>query len=247
MIAQDFLRERDKKLLDLLYRFKVASIEDIRAIIFEEIGKNHVYARLKELVAMGFVQKITYQKNGKYLAVYSLSKRSFRQLMDNQECNSEGRKQFLSDKVDHDLSLLKIYQRFIKCPRIAGFLTENVLASGDSEVRSYGIEEWIKNNPDAILIDETPKGRYFLPLECELSMKKGFRYETKLTHYYQSDKIPAVLYVCANAKIRDSLCRIDEKYCHAYRPKVFYGLMEQFANDCAKLTFTNRKGGKLKF
>ena len=247
MISKDFLRERERKLLDLLYQFKVASIKDIRDMAFRGTGKNHVYARLKELVAMGFIQKIPYQKNGRCLATYSLSRKSFKQLMANGECSGEVRKQFLSDKVEHDLSILRIYKRFIESPRIAGFLTENVLMSNSSVIRSYGIEEWIKNNPDGILIDETPKGRYFLPLECELSVKKGFRYETKLIYYYQSEKVPAVIYVCANLQVRDALCRIDEKYCHAYRPKVFYGLLEQFHDGSHPLRFTNRRGGQLKF
>ena len=33
------------------------------------------------------------------------------------------------------------------------------------------------------------RGVFFLPLECELSVKTNFRYETKLIHYYQSGKI----------------------------------------------------------
>ena len=246
MIPKDFLRERDVKLLDFLYQFKVASIDDIQDVAFNKIGKNHVYARLKELVNLDIIQKILYKKEGRNFAAYSLSRKSFHKLLANGECG-DARKQFLSNKVNHDLSIVTIYKRFIQSPRIVDFITENVLMSSSSELRSYGIEDWVKNNSDGILIDDTSKGRYFLPLECELSVKKWFRYETKLTRYYQSEKVPAVIYVCKNAQIRDAIIGIDEKYCYAYRPKVFYGLLEQFQNDSEQLTFENRKKGQLKF
>lgn len=253
MAIKEFLRERDEKLLDFLYQFKVATVDDIRDMAFDGIVKCHVYRRLKELAFMGLVQKIPYQKGGRCLSAYSLGGKSFKRFITEGD-GPKGRQQFLSGKVMHDLSIVSIYREFIKSPEIVDFITENVLMSNSSEVRSYGIEEWIKNNPDGILIDEAPKGRYFLPLECELSVKKGFRYETKLIHYYQSGKIPAVIYICGNDRVRDVLCRIDKKYCHAYRPKVFYGLFEQFQmpedskhNGRKQLVFKNRNGGQIKF
>ena len=97
------------------------------------------------------------------MSAYSLGRKSFNQFMHDGD-GQKGRKQFLSGKVEHDLSLVSIYRGFIKSPEITGFLTENVLMGNSSVVRSYGIEDWIKNNPDGALIDETQKGRFFSAL-----------------------------------------------------------------------------------
>ena len=245
MDIKELLGERDEKLLDFLYQFKVATVDDVRELIFDSVVKSRVYRRLKELVVMGLIQKVPYQKNGRWLSAYSLTRKSFKKIVMEGE-NSKGWQQVLSGKVVHDLSLVLIYRRFIKSPEIIDFMTENALLGNSSELSSYGIEEWMKHHPDGILVDQTPKGTFFLPLECELSLKKCFRYETKLIHYYQSTKIPAIIYVCGDAKIRDSLCRIEEKYCPSYRPKVFYGLLSQFQLN-QPLTFGNRKGGQLQF
>ena len=77
------LGERESQLLDFLHRFKVASVEHIRELIYSGIGKNHVYKRLKKLMQMGMIQKIPHLRGGRTVAVYSLTERSFRQLMAN--------------------------------------------------------------------------------------------------------------------------------------------------------------------
>ena len=247
MKSKEFLRRRDHEIFELLYRFKVATVGDIRELIFKGADKSNIYRRLKELTLMGYLQKVSCQRGDRPLAVYSLTQKSFKMTF-GADAKSEGiRKQFLSNQLEHDLAILGIYKRLIESPKVADFITENVLMSNSSEIRSYEIEEWIKHHPDSILVHKAPEQDYFLPLECECSIKAGLRYETKLTHYYQSSKIPAVLYICANGRVRDAICRIEQKYCGHYRPKVFYGLIEQFTDDSEQLALSNRKGGRLLF
>ena len=142
---------------------------------------------------------------------------------------------------------MDIYLAFSRSRRVVDFFTENVLDSNSSVVKSHGLEAWIKYAPDAILLDREQDRDYFLPLECELSLKANFRYESKLLGLYQLGQIPAIIYVCGSERVRRAICQIDEKYCHAYRPKVFYGLREQFQDGGRELVFTNRQGGKLRF
>ena len=246
MSRREILGDRDKKLFDLLYQFKVATVDDIRALAFNHIGKCHVYRRLKELDQMGHIQKVLCQKNMRYQTAYSLTRATFKKLLPEAKTGI-AKDEYLSDKIEHDLSLLAIYRRLIQSPRIESFLTENILKANASEIDTCDIKDWTKHRPDAILIDQTPQGRYFLPLECELSVKKRFRYETKLMRYYQTEKIPAVIYICGDDKVKKVISQTEEKYCQGYRPKVFYGILDQWPNPPAQLALENRKGGQLVF
>ena len=247
MAKKEFLGERDYKLFDLLYQFKVATVDDIRALVFDGIGRHNVYSRLKQLVQLELIQKIPYQRERRFLAAYSLTERCFKKLVYSEGERVSVRKQFKSGKIGHDLSILTIYRRIIQSSEVSNFLTENVLMSNSAVIRSLDLEEWIRNSPDGILIHESNKGRHFLPLECELSIKAGFRYETKLINYYQSEKVPALIYVCGNAKVKEAICRVEKKYCHQYPPKVFYGLLEDGQRQLGEWTFSNRKGVRLTF
>ena len=247
MTKKDFLRAKDHQVFDLLYRFKVARVEDIGDLLFKGKDLSNVYRRLRQLLLLGYLQKVPCEKDGRYTMAYSLTKASFKKVTGQQGKGDGIRQQFLSNNTEHDLAIFDIYKKFIKSPRIVDFLTENLLMCGSTLIRPLNLEDWIKNNPDGILVDQTPEGRYFLPLECELSAKAGFRYETKLLNYYKSGKVPAVIYVCKNGQVRDAIRSVDEQYCHPYRPKVFYGLLGQFHNGSEALVFTNRRGGQLKF
>ena len=247
MAKKYFLRERDHKLFDFLYQFKVATVDDIRALIFDGIGRQNVYSRLKELVQLKLIQKVPYQRAGRFLAAYSLTDKCFKKLVCTEGERASLRKQFKSGKVEHDLSIVTIYRRLIQSPVVANFLAENVLMSNSAIIRSLDLEEWLKNSPDGILIHESSKGRYLLPFECELSIKAGFRYETKLINYYQSEKVPAIIYICGNAKVKDTIRRVEKRYCHQYPPKVFYGLLEDGQKQGSPWIFSNRKSVQLKF
>ena len=247
MAKTEFLQDRDHRLFDLLYQFKVATVDDIRVLIFGGIGRNKVYSRLKQLVQLGLIQKVPYQREGRFLAAYSLTEKCFKKLVCTEGERAWVRRQFKSGKVDHDLSIVTIYRRLIPSPTVANFLSENILMSNSAVMRSLDLEEWLRNSPDAILIHESNKGRYFLPLECELSIKAGFRYETKLINYYQSEKVPALIYVCGNAKVKEAICRVERKYCHGYPAKVFYGLLGDGQRELGQWTFNNRKGVQLTF
>lgn len=247
MTQKNFLKERDHRLFDLLYRFKVATVDDIRALIFDNIGRNNVYSRLKELVKLKLIQRVPYQRAGRFLAAYSLTERYFKKFICTEGNKASVRKQFKSGKVKHDLGVVRIYRRLIQSPEVTGFLSENLLMSNSAVIRSLDLEEWLRHSPDAILTHESNKGRYFLPLECELSIKAGFRYETKLINYYQSEKVPALIYICGDAKVKETVCRIERKYCRQYPAKVFYGLLEDSRKKVGKWTFINREGVKLTF
>ena len=83
MKRKNFLRARDLKLLCFLCCLEVSDIETIRFKIFAGIGKNHVYARLKQLVLMGFLQKVPYQRKGRFVTAYALTRQSFKFLTAN--------------------------------------------------------------------------------------------------------------------------------------------------------------------
>ena len=219
MTKATFLQERDHKLIDFLHRFKVAGVEDIREMIFNGISINHVYKRLKWLMEMGIIKKIPYHKEtGRAVCIYSLTGKAFKRYVlgdDDQSLH----KQFQSDNPDHDLAILAIYKRLLKSPRKVDFIPENHLFPGSAVVKSLGLEDWTRNHPDGLMVDELKDGTYYLPLECELAVKTTFRYESKFYNYYRCNRIPAIIYICKNTKIRDILRKTEVKYCNLYTPK----------------------------
>ena len=134
----------------------------------------------------------------------------------------------------------------MKSPRKVDFIPENHLFSGSAVVKSLGLEDWTRNHPDGLIVDELKDGVFHLPLECELALKAAFRYESKFYNYYRCDHIPAVIYICKDAKIREVLRQIELKYCDLYAPKIFYGLLDEVLSSEGKLVFKNRTGATLK-
>ena len=245
MKQEIFLKERERRLVELLRRFRVASVEDIRELAYNGIGKNHVHAELKKLVSVGIIEKIPFQRgNRRWFSLYSLTGKAYRRFVLG-ETAPDYRKQYRSDNPDHDLTILAIYKRIKASPGKADFISENFLYSGSAVVKSLGLEDWTRNHPDGLIVDETKSGTHYVPLECELSLKTGFRYEAKLADYYRSDRIPAVIYICKDAGIRDTLRRIEKKYCDIYAPKIFYGLLDEVLSSKGRMVFQDRNGGKL--
>jgi len=240
------LSGRDRLLFDFLYKFKVATVDDIRELAFQGIGQNHVYARLKQLVLYGYIQKIPYFGGKRVSSAYSITKKTFLRFICDETAITT-RKKILSDSIHHDLGLVTIYKRLRHSKKVTKFIPENVLISGSDIIRSLDLWEFIKQRPDGLIETVKQKKVFYLPLEYEASVKACSRYESKLLNYYMSSTIPAVLYVCGNESVRRAICRIEQKRCEAFRAKVFYASFKQFQSGESQLTFTNRNDEELIF
>jgi hypothetical protein len=78
-------------------------------------------------------------------------------------------------------------------------------------------------------------------LEYEVSDKKLSRYVDKLTDYYYSPSIAAVLYVCGNDSIEKLIRKADAEIEKDSDGKVFTCLEETIYKSSSELPFINRQ------
>ena len=247
MTKETFLSDRDRGVIDLLHRFKVATAQDVREMVYGGISINHVYKGLKALGKAGLIKKAPFKQGaGRAFCLYSLTGKAFRKYVLTGQDDPDNRKCYRSDNPGHDLAILAFYKRLLKSPGRLGFIPENHLLTGSALVKSLGLEDWTRNHPDGLIVDEVKGVVHHLPLECELAIKTGFRYETKFYNYYRCDRIPAIIYLCKDARVRDILRRIELKYCDLYAPKIFYGLLDEVIASEGKMAFENRNGDTIK-
>ncbi len=93
-------------------------------------------------------------------------------------------------------------------------------------------------NSDAAISIETPRSKFDVALEYEISIKEESRYIKKLKQYYFSSRVGLVLYVCGNDKIEKLIRRVDSELCQKHSTKVCTCLESDFHRPDKILSFT---------
>ncbi len=145
-----------------------------------------------------------------------------------------------SDSICHDLGLIGVRERLEKANMVTDYYSENMLKKCSFLVNHEIFREFSIVNSDAALSIETPRSKFNVAIEYEISIKDEFRYIDKLNQYYFFPKVALVLYICGDHKIEKLIRKADEKVYTKYQTKVCTCLEETFYKSEKTLPFTDR-------
>ena len=235
------MTKRDEKLLRYLFVNKVATTEDIREDIFNNISRQTVNRRLVKLAHAGLIRAITL-RDKKNLMAHSLTTKGFDKYISDK--TSLLRVQLKSDCIEHDLTLLKIKRELKKLDMVLGYYSENLVRSG---IMDYVPEIKIIGQvlPDAIIKLKIEGKILFVPLEYEASSKYSKKNDSLILKYYIQPDIPGVLFISKSASIEKKIVQKELGRGTKRKGKFYFSLLENVIGGDKKVTFKNVKGDTL--
>lgn len=230
---------RDRALFRYLYENKVATRTQIARDVFRGVTRQAISRRLAKLEKNCLIEFRAVVMNKKSRHVYVVTQNGVDQIKGEYKhlITEHVRK---SDAYHHDLDLVDIRHCIEKFPMAKSYLTENVLQTCKEFLESEEFYSFVKLRSDGVLEIETPKGCFLVALEYDSTDKSALRYKKKLTDYYFTSSVRAVLYICGTNAIMTLLKRIDKEICsEGFAPKIFYILKKDVQYEATDLAFRN--------
>ncbi|MCJ8276356.1 MAG: hypothetical protein HRT44_07855, partial [Bdellovibrionales bacterium] len=189
---------------------------------------------------------IYFEKNSNPHRAYVISKKGLDFIAKHLPCDIQENR-YVSDSIEHDLVLSEINFTIEKLSMIHEIWTEAELQSYGEAFKNVSLLPFVELRSDRACLVEGKKGKRYLALEYERSLKSYSRNKRKLESYYLQSGIPAVLYVCETDSILKSLMRIDESLCKERPSKMYFCLLENVRKSPEKILFQRFDGRKLIF
>jgi hypothetical protein len=236
------LTKRDIEVIQFVFEHRGVSSDQIGKTFFAGLHRSIPHERLRKLSAAGFLKKESVQLANGPTVYFSSTERGVKAM------GSEFRyaitvPQFKSDSVAHDLGLVSFRCQLEKMKMVTEYISENVLQSCGCFTESEKLKPFVVLNSDAVLKVQTEKSQYHMALEFEVSAKEQHRYAKKITDYDLMSSIPAVLYVCRNARIEGLIRQTDLEVGQKLSPKILTVVLPDVTSEIHKLAFRGRDGG----
>ena len=199
--------------------------------------------RLGKLVRGGYLTKQGVFSRKRIHAVYGLTEKGMELVKQNYRFEITNAI-YKSDSANHDVGLVDLREKIEKAKMLIGFFPENVLQACGNLVESEEFSHFSRLNSDAVLVLNTPTGKYKVALEFEASLKRNSRYAQKITDYYLAPEIASVFYVCSDNEIASAIRRIDYEVGEKFEPKVYICGQKIIQEGGFPIPFYNRKNGK---
>ena len=236
-----FLTERDRRLCEFLFRYKVATLKQVAKYPFKGTSYKATSLRLCRLIKEGYLKK-KYLEEEKYgLFGYSLTNKVFPILEQRWDCEIH-HQQTESENPVHDVTLVEIGERARKMFLVKEYLQENVLQGCKDLFPSSRYEVFSKIYSDAglkVVIKEKP---FYLALEYEAVLKSKTRIKDKLLEYSLQDDIRAVLYICKDVKIERALRKMEKETLTESEGIIYYIQLKDVLSKDAEWIFSNSEG-----
>lgn len=234
------LTEKDRRLFRYLYRFKVASANQIKRDIFSDSLKQVVYRRLNKLVDYDYLLRTSFKKNG-FISAFSLSKKAFTNFI---EIGSEKAIELESGSIAHDIGLVDIWSIISEAVEVKTFFSENEIKSGTND-RLKKMEFLNHIHPDGI-VEFQKKTNHLLCLEYEANWKRVSRYEAMFRNYYYHHEVSGVLYICREKSLLDRIKRIEKNFISNQESKFYYATLADLKTT-SQLVFRDLQGQSIIF
>ena len=234
--------QRDRKLFEYLFENKVSTCAAIQQDIFNNVSIQKIYRRMGKLERSNFIKKDCFSLNEQRVHIYNITDNAYKKYVVSDMADVR-RKQLNSDSIEHDLTLLDIRRRILRCTGIVNYYSENSLQSSHRYYNSHIFRGYVLLRSDAVieLLDEN-KNTGYIPLEYEASQKESTRYEKKINDYYMGSDTAVVLWICRNTKIQNSLIEARKALNTNEESKMYFSLLENVINNKDKIIFKNMEG-----
>lgn len=191
-----------------------------------------LYEKLK------LVNRLTGAKDFDLSGVYELTKKGFNVVRANQK-QLIIHNRYKSNSIFHDLFLVEIRHIMKRRELVANYLTENqiqTIADFDTE---KGLIDFKRLHCDSLMVIKhaISGSRIKVALEFELSDKSMKDYRKKLSDYYNSGTIPAILYICKDKQTEARIKKSELEIYNGENNRIYYLRYEMLQNTDQPVTF----------
>ena len=235
------LKERDFKLFELLFQYKIADASQIREFCYPTADITDVRRRLKKLERFKLLASRRLSEKSHTYKIFHLTKHGTKYLGKDYE-GRLAKAKLKSDAPFHDLVLLNIGQLLSSKSVVEEYLTENLLQSEDSCHKDRFMRAFVVLNSDAFLRLVFQGERYNVAVEYERTAKHQKRYETLVDEYHAFSSVDAVFYFYESDKVKETIIRKEESKWQDNQPKFYFCRLEKGSALPPSLTFVDRTG-----
>ena len=235
------LGAKDETFFGYLHQVKIATLLQINRDIYGYEKFRNMYERIATLERVGLLTQACHVALPKQKLV-TLSRKGFDEFV---STGSERVVELRSDSIAHDVKLVDIRHRLLGSEKVIEYHTENTLQTWPECLRSNELRPYVEARCDAAIKARFPTGEVFLAVEYEASRKFSSRIGEAIGKYYNTEEIPAVLYVCADEDILRAHMQEEKRNFSKYDPRIYYKTLENFFHD-QTLAFKNRDGETLR-
>ncbi len=236
-----WLRNKDEKFFGYLHRVKIATLLQINRDVYDFDKFRNVYQRIATLEKAGLLTQTSHVAFPKQKLI-TLSRKGFDEFV---STGDERIVELRSDSIAHDVKLVDIRHRFLNSDKVIEYHTENTLQTWLECLNSKELRPYVEARCDAAIKARFPTGEVFLAVEYEASQKFASRIREAINKYYNTDEIPAVLYICADDDIIQRYTQEERRNFAKYDARIYYKTIESFTHD-QTLAFKNRDGELLR-
>ena len=238
------LPQRDRNLLEYLFRHKVARIDQIRRDVFNDVNKRYIYKRIEYLRKLDLVTPRAYYVNNKPKLAYQITQNAIGVIAKDFPYKID-KAVVKSDSIFHDMGLLDVVEAMKNLELVDTVVHENVLRSCSQLEDEEDTREFVWLRSDALIYLRGPNYLANVALEYDRIPKSMARYRNKFEHYYRKKKIHAVLFISKNETLLKKLMKVDHEASQGIKSKIYFARYDDVISMPKELTFTNYKGGKI--
>lgn len=232
--------DKDEEFFSYLHSIKIATLFQINRDIYRYEKFKSLYKRMAKFEKLGLLTQgchIAFPKQ----KLITLSRKGFDEFVGN---GDERVVELKSDSISHDVTLVDIRHRLLRAGKVIDYHTENSLQTWRENLNAE-LRPYVEARSDAAIKAEFSSGKPFLAVEYEANRKFASRIAEVVSKYYNTDEIPAVLYICKDEEIIEHHLREERKNFSQYDARIYYKTLESFSHD-QTLAFKNRDGEVLR-
>ena len=235
--------ERDLRIMCSLFENKVVSRDQINTQFFHGVSTHTVNRRLRKLVGLGLITRMSAIVGSRVICGYCLSRRGLAQIKPMLPYKVTT-KSTTSECPLHDIALNDIRGAFEAKSAVQSYYTENVLQTCTGFKSDRQFKPFVELNSDAMAEVDTKVGVLNLAIEFDTTHKSKDRYRQKINAYYGQRGVDGVLYICVSKHILNTLLKIDKEVSdrHRRKPRVYLAMLGDVIGERDEMAFTNAIG-----
>ncbi len=240
--SQSFWKSnKDEDLFDYLHEVKIATLVQINRDVYGYEKFKTLYKRIAKFEKLGFLTQSCHVAFPKQKLI-SLTRQGFDEFLGN---GDERIIELKSDSIAHDLNLVDIRHRLLNADKVIDFFSENALQTWKKYSENTDLRPYVEARCDAALKAQFSNGDVLLAVEYEANRKYISRIDEVVAKYYNTNDIPAVLYICSDEQIVQEHIQAENRRFSKYDARIYYKTFENFVHD-QTLAFKNRDGEVLR-
>ncbi|WP_127718214.1 hypothetical protein [Halobacteriovorax sp. HLS] len=245
-VAKIKLTDRDFCLFLFLFKYKAASVTQIKQFCYPTSEECNLRKRLKKLENNHFIDFSSFYHGKRFQKIFHLTDKGIEKLRESRPLDLI-RKQLKSDSIEHDLPLIYIGESLKQSKNVLQYYSENQIQCLEDFTDDDLTSQFVKLHSDGYALIKFDDERYHGAIEFERSEKKSTRYEQLVIDYYISSAVDVVLYFSKTDSIIKQIKHFEELHYQNLEPKFYFLKLESELKLIDKIIFKNRKGQKLEF